>query len=61
MEIIRNKLMEICEDPHKFKPLETPMQGLRRVHIGSFVLVYSINETAHTVIVEDYDHHDNIY
>jgi mRNA-degrading endonuclease RelE of RelBE toxin-antitoxin system len=35
---------------------------MRRVHIDkSFVLVFSIDETEKTVIIEDYDHHDKIY
>jgi mRNA-degrading endonuclease RelE of RelBE toxin-antitoxin system len=32
------------------------------VHIDkSFVLTYSVDEHKEVVIVEDYDHHDNIY
>ncbi|MCL4363579.1 hypothetical protein M1439_04005 [Candidatus Marsarchaeota archaeon] len=59
---IRNKIAEILIEPHKFKPLNVPMQGLRRVHImKSFVLTYSIDESSRRVWIEDYDHHDNIY
>ena len=61
LEAIRNKLLEIIAEPYKFKPLGAPMQGLRRVHIGSFVLTYSINEAAHKITIEDYAHHDEIY
>jgi mRNA-degrading endonuclease RelE of RelBE toxin-antitoxin system len=53
--------MEICLEPHKFKPLNAPMQGQRRVHIGSFAPTYSINEATRTVTVEDYAHHDVVY
>jgi YafQ family addiction module toxin component len=61
-QAIKNKLKQILEDPYRFKPLHAPMQNMRRVHIlGSFVLVYSIRESDKTVIVEDYDHHDNVY
>ncbi len=61
-QAIKNKLKQILEDPYRFKPLRAPMQNKRRVHImGSFVLVYSIRESNKTVIVEDYDHHDNVY
>ncbi len=60
--IIRKKLIQILEDPYRFKPLGVPMQGIRAVHIDkSFVLTYSIDEPTKTVIIEDYDHHDNIY
>ena len=60
--IINKKVLQIREDPHKFKPLSNVMKGQRRVHIDkSFVLVYSIDERNKTVILEDYDHHDIIY
>lgn len=60
--IIRKKLVQILDNPYGFKPLSAPMQGVRAVHIDkSFVLTYSIDEPKKIVIVEDYDHHDNIY
>jgi mRNA-degrading endonuclease RelE of RelBE toxin-antitoxin system len=37
------------------------MKGLRRVHFGSYVLVFSIDEKNKTVVLEDFDHHDEIY
>lgn len=62
LEIIFDKLQEICSDPYKFKPLNAPMKNFRRVHVlKSFVIIYSIDESAHTVWIEDYDHHDNVY
>ena len=62
LEIIYKKLEEVCENPEQFKPLNAPMQNLRRVHIlKSFVITYSIDEGTHTVWIEDYDHHDKIY
>jgi YafQ family addiction module toxin component len=61
LEAINKKVLEIRENPSRFKPLSSIMKGLGRVHFGSFVLVYSIDEKNKTVILEDYDHHDNIY
>ncbi|MBI3413457.1 MAG: type II toxin-antitoxin system mRNA interferase toxin, RelE/StbE family [Candidatus Aenigmarchaeota archaeon] len=62
LEMISNKLEEILEDPYRFKPLSNIMKGLRRVHIDrNFVLVYSIDEQNKTVVLEDFDHHDNVY
>jgi YafQ family addiction module toxin component len=61
LETITKKLEEIVENPHRFKPLSNIMKGFRRVHFGSYVLVFSIDEKNKTVILEDYDHHDNIY
>jgi YafQ family addiction module toxin component len=62
MRIIDKKIKQILENPHHFKPLRTPMQHLRRVHIDkSFVLTYSVDEQNEIVVIEDYDHHDNVY
>jgi len=61
MEVIAKKIEEILEDPHRFKPMRFPLGGMRRVHFGSFVLLYSIDEQRRTVILEDYEHHDKVY
>ncbi|CEA14190.1 MULTISPECIES: type II toxin-antitoxin system RelE/ParE family toxin [Methanobacterium] len=61
IRIIRKKLLQVLEDPYRFKPLQNDMYGLRRVHIGSFVLVYEIIEAEKTVLLLDYRHHDHIY
>ncbi len=62
LEIIQKKLAQISINPHMFKSLRAPLNDLRRVHIDkSFVLVYSIDEKRKIIIIEDYDHHDNIY
>ncbi|MDO8725536.1 MAG: type II toxin-antitoxin system mRNA interferase toxin, RelE/StbE family [Candidatus Methanoperedens sp.] len=62
MRIIDKKIQQVLENPHHFKPLRAPMQHLRRVHIDkSFVLTYSVDEQNEIVIIEDYDHHDNVY
>ena len=58
---VHNKIQEILEDPYRFKPLRYPLDGCRRVHMGSFVLIYEIDESRETVVILDYDHHDNIY
>lgn len=59
---IGRKLKRVADDPYRFKPLKTPLQGKWRVHIdSSFVLIYEINETKKTVVILDYAHHDEIY
>lgn len=58
---IDKKILEIRENPYHFKPLRKPMQNYRRVHIGNYVLIYSINKKTKTVIIERYKHHDEIY
>lgn len=61
LDAINKKILEIREDPRRFKPLSNVMKGLRRIHFGNFVLVYSIDEENKTVVLEDFDHHDKIY
>ena len=61
LRAIQSKLDEVRENPHRFKNLRAPLQHLRRVHIESYVLVYSIDEDQKAIVVEDYDHHDRIY
>lgn len=61
-EIILKKTEEIVKDPHRYKNLRAPLNNWKRVHIDKhFVLTFSIDEKTKTVILEDYDHHDNIY
>jgi mRNA-degrading endonuclease RelE of RelBE toxin-antitoxin system len=61
MEIIEKKVQEILNDPYAYKPMHFPLAGMRRVHFGSFVLLYSIDEQRKTVVLEDYEHHDRVY
>jgi YafQ family addiction module toxin component len=61
MEAITRKVREIVQDPHVYKPLRFPLAGIRRVHIGNHVLLFSIDESRKTVVLEDYDHHDRVY
>ena len=61
-DAIKKKLVEILENPQRFKSLRKPMHGWWRVHIvKSFVMIYSIDETRKVVIIEDYTHHDDAY
>lgn len=62
VDAIFNKVSEIAENPYHYKPLRAPTQGFRRVHIMScFVLTYSIDENAKTIILQDFAHHDEAY
>jgi len=58
---LSKKVNEILEDPHQFKPLRAPMQHMRRVHVGSFVLIYDVDEARRVVTVRRYEHHDTVY
>ncbi len=60
-DALRNKISEILENPHHYKPLGNVMHGTRRVHIGGcFVLVYEIVEPS-TVNLLSFTHHDEAY
>lgn len=62
LDIIHSKIEEIITEPHRYKNLKKPLQHMKRVHIDKhFVLTFSIDEATMTVIIEDYDHHDNVY
>ena len=61
-EIIMNKIEEIVENPQHYKNLRKPLQHLKRIHIDkSFVMVFSVDENKKHIIIEYYDHHDNVY
>jgi len=56
---IQKKLIELVEDPEHYKPLSNILAGYRRIHFGSFVLVYKIEENVIKIIF--LDHHDRAY
>lgn len=58
---ISKKIKQIMENPYHFKSLRKPLQNFWRVHIGNYVLVYSIDEKRKTIIIEKYKHHDEVY
>ena len=61
LEAISKKIEQILSDPLQSKPLRHPLEGLRRVHIGSFVLIYEVSENPKTVRILKYKHHDEAY
>jgi addiction module RelE/StbE family toxin len=60
-EALSRKVNEILENPQQYKPLKSPMSHMRRVHVGSFVLVYEIDEARNVVTKRRYEHHDSVY
>jgi len=55
------KLEELGENPEIGKPLHRPMQGLRRLHIGHYVLTYKFEKKKGLITLVDYAHHDDVY
>ncbi len=60
-DAVSKKISEIMENPQLFKPLKSPLHHMRRVHVGSFVLVYDVDESRSVVTVRRYEHHDRVY
>jgi len=56
-----NKIKEIIENPYHYKPLRNVLRNRRRVHIGSYVLIFEINEGEKTIIFHTFNHHDQAY
>ena len=64
--ILNNKIKEIINNDatsiDRYKNCKYDLKVCKRVHIDkSFVMVFSVDENKKLVIIEDYDHHDNIY
>ncbi len=54
-------MLKICENPRVGKPLRYALRGIWRVHIGSFVLMYEIDDKNRKVIFLKFAHHDDAY
>ena len=60
-ERVKKKVLEIVKNPTVYKELSNKMAGLRRVHIGHFVLIFYVDEPNKIVKMLDYEHHDYAY
>jgi len=58
-----NKIDEIlhAETLDHYKNLRHDLKDTKRVHIGSFVLVFHYDEKTQTLYFDDFGHHDDIY
>ena len=56
---IQKKLIDIVQNPDHYKPLKNIFVGYRRIHFGSFVLIYTIEKDIVRII--SLDHHDKSY
>lgn len=54
-----SKMEKIVNAPHIGKPLRYALKNQRRIHVGSFVLVYEFNDSELRFL--DFDHHDRVY
>lgn len=58
-ERIENQLIKIKREPHLGKPLRYALKNRRRLHVGSFVMLYEV--VGNEIKVTEFDHHDKIY
>jgi len=56
---IQKKLIDIIQNPERYKTLRNVLAGYRRIHFGPFVLVYKIEKNVVRII--SLDHHDKAY
>ena len=58
---ITKKILQIAENPAIGKPLRNVLKGKKRVHIGHFVLIFSVDDKENRVTFHEFEHHDNAY
>ena len=56
---LERQIAKILRDPAIGKPLRNVLRNYRRVHVGSFVLIYEIHNKEIRLL--DFGHHDRIY
>jgi addiction module RelE/StbE family toxin len=60
-EQVAKKLLELADNPEIGKPLRNRLKGSRRLHIGHYVLMYTIDKKKQQITLVDYAHHDEVY
>ena len=61
-EATERKITEILQAPYRFKPLRHQLAGCYRIHVlGSFVLIYQVDEKSKSVQILRFAHHDDAY
>ena len=60
-EAVTKKILQIAENHVIGKPLRNVLKGKKRVHIGHFVLIFSVDDKERRVTFLEFDHHDNVY
>jgi len=60
---VKNKIDEVIKNPdiEHYKNLKHNLKDYKRVHIGSFVLLFRYDKNNDFVYFIDFDHHDKIY
>ncbi len=60
-EQLRKKIRFLVDNPESGKPLHPPLKGLWRVHLGHYVLIYTIDAKELTITFLQFTPHDEAY
>jgi YafQ family addiction module toxin component len=62
-EIILKKMDEVINSysPDHYKNLSYDMKNYKRVHVGSFILTFKVDESKKLIRFENFKHHDDMY
>ncbi len=58
---VGKKVEEVLRNPYLYKPLRNILKNKRRTHIGSYVLIFEVNEEDKIVYFHSFKHHDKSY
>ena len=59
---VERKIAQVARNPLHYKPLRSPLQGVRRVHVGgSFVMLFEADVRRRAVRFLRLAHHDDAY
>ncbi len=58
---VDRKVAQVLETTLHYKPLRAPLEGVRRVHVGPFVLLFEPDEGRRAVRLLRFAHHDEAY
>jgi len=56
---IQKRLIDLVQNPDHYKPLRNVLAGYRKIHFGSFVLIFKLE--GEVVRIISLDHHDKSY
>lgn len=60
-EYLKKKVKQLSENPYSGKPLKNVLKGKWRVHLGEFILIYTVNEQEKSITFLKFAHHDETY
>ena len=58
---VKKRLEILSNNPEIGKPLRNILKGKWRIHIRSFVIIYEIDNENSSIILMDFEHHDQAY